>query len=533
MRRSWSRATGLYGLDPGLRGDRHVLSSQRLRDHVDPLEAFLRVAHAGMAQLHAQLHAAGYVMLLADPAGVAVAFLSNAAFELEVGKAHLGVGTRYAEADEGTCGIGTCLAERAPMTIHKAEHYLRRNIGLTCTAAPIFAPGGNLLSVLCASSVSAPDEKRSQQLAMQMVSSTARLIEDAWFCHLHKAHWLLNIGAAPELLQVQSGGLIAVDEGGRVVALNRSMQEIVGSAGIDSALVRTPIAELLLLHSNDDVRRMPGATAVAARLVGGRIDVPLFCKVDQPQKPSHSSGRASARPGAGPQPADALGRLSLGDASLDRNIALARRLATRRVPIVLLGETGTGKELFASAIHEASGRSGRFVAINCGAIPEPLVESELFGYSDGAFTGARTKGRRGKIVDSCGGTLFLDEIGDMPLALQTRLLRVLAEGEVAPLGSDAATPVDLRVVCATHRDLERLVHSGLFRADLYYRLSGACIRLPPLRARADAGALIDNLWRLETEAEGRRHLALARELRRRLLEHGWPGNIRQLRNVLR
>ncbi|HEY8706486.1 MAG TPA: GAF domain-containing protein, partial [Burkholderiaceae bacterium] len=155
VRRSWSRATGLYGLDPGLRGDRHVLSSQRLRDHVDPLEAFLRVAHAGMAQLHAQLHAAGYVMLLADPAGVAVAFLSNAAFELEVGKAHLGVGTRYAEADEGTCGIGTCLAERAPMTIHKAEHYLRRNIGLTCTAAPIFAPGGNLLSVLCASSVSA------------------------------------------------------------------------------------------------------------------------------------------------------------------------------------------------------------------------------------------------------------------------------------------------------------------------------------------------------------------------------------------
>ncbi|HXY21458.1 MAG TPA: sigma-54-dependent Fis family transcriptional regulator [Burkholderiaceae bacterium] len=541
VRRSWTRAAEIYGLEPGLGDDRHVLTSQVLRDHVGALDAFLQTAQAAMTQLHVHLRAAGFVTLLADSAGVTVSYLPNPTFDREVGKAHLGLGTCFAEADEGTCGIGTCLAEDESITIHKTDHYLRRNAGLTCTAAPIHAPDGKLLSALCAASVAVSDDKRGQQLVMQFVTSAARLIEEAWFYHVHSGHWMLNIGTSPDLLQVQPGGLIALDEDGRIVALSRSMKEIATSFGVPEPLAQMPIAELLRPQSRGDIRDWPGAASIPIQLVSGLRTTPLFCKVTRPSPKTRLTGDAPAgvridtreRVEGGAARIDALGRLSFGDAAMDRNIDLARRLATRKVPIILFGETGSGKELFASAIHEASGRMGKFVTINCGAIPEALVESELFGYSDGAFTGARAKGRRGKILASSGGTLFLDEIGDMPYALQTRLLRALAEEEVAPLGSDTATRVDLRVVCATHQDLQTLVRAGSFRADLYHRLAGACIRLPPLRSRSDTRALVETLWQMDRNAEGKPYLSLSAELERVLLRHAWPGNIRQLRNVLR
>ncbi|HXZ06508.1 MAG TPA: sigma 54-interacting transcriptional regulator, partial [Paraburkholderia sp.] len=172
------------------------------------------------------------------------------------------------------------------------------------------------------------------------------------------------------------------------------------------------------------------------------------------------------------------------------------------------------------------------IAVNCGAIPESLIESELFGYAPGAFTGARSRGARGKIAQAHGGTLFLDEIGDMPLCLQTRLLRVLAEGEVVPLGGDAPVRVDIDVICATHRSLTEMVSEGAFREDLYYRLSGATLSMPPLRDRADIRDVIDAVF--DEEAQGAGHvLTLDVRLATRLCAFAWPGNIRQLRNVMR
>jgi transcriptional regulator of acetoin/glycerol metabolism len=185
-------------------------------------------------------------------------------------------------------------------------------------------------------------------------------------------------------------------------------------------------------------------------------------------------------------------------------------------------------------MHEASARaSGAFVALNCAAIPESLIESELFGYRDGAFTGARAKGVRGKIAQAHGGTLFLDEIGDMPLALQTRLLRVLAEREILPLGAERPEPVDLQVICATHRDLMDLVRGGQFRLDLYYRLNGMTLKLPALRERSDRRELIAMLLQEEAAAAGLAAPNIAAAAMERLLAHGWPGNIRELRNTLR
>jgi transcriptional regulator of acetoin/glycerol metabolism len=209
------------------------------------------------------------------------------------------------------------------------------------------------------------------------------------------------------------------------------------------------------------------------------------------------------------------------------------RVKDRNLPVLIQGETGSGKEVFARQLHQASQRRERpFVAVNCAAIPENLIESELFGYVAGAFTGALSKGMQGLLEQADGGTLFLDEIGDMPLPLQTRLLRVLAEGEVAPLGASRSRAIDLQVICASHRDLEGLVAAGEFREDLYFRLNGARFQLPPLRERTDRLALINRILAEESTrcAEPMQLGGAALEC---LLGYRWPGNVRQLRNVLR
>jgi len=220
------------------------------------------------------------------------------------------------------------------------------------------------------------------------------------------------------------------------------------------------------------------------------------------------------------------------DPQMLRNVRSAYRIADSGVSVLIQGPTGSGKEAFAHAMHLVSRRSHRpFVAVNCAAIPETLIESELFGYKSGAFTGARKEGMRGKILQSTGGTLFLDEIGDMPLPLQTRLLRVLEEQEIVPLGSEAAIKVDLHVLAASHRNLRDMICAGTFREDLYYRLNGITLELPALRDRTDKERVIHHALAVET-GNGR-PAAIETDALQRLLAYPWPGNVRELRNVIR
>ncbi|HEY2037802.1 MAG TPA: sigma 54-interacting transcriptional regulator [Steroidobacteraceae bacterium] len=227
-----------------------------------------------------------------------------------------------------------------------------------------------------------------------------------------------------------------------------------------------------------------------------------------------------------------LEELADEDAQMLRNVRCAHRIADTNVSVLIQGPTGSGKEAFAHAMHLASRRAGRpFIPVNCAAIPETLIESELFGYKSGAFTGARREGLRGRIVQSSGGTLFLDEIGDMPLALQSRLLRVLEEREVVPLGSEGAIAVDLHVLAASHRNLREMIARGTFREDLYYRLNGITLELPALCERTDKERLIQHA--LAAETGNGRPAAIERDALQRLLAYSWPGNIRELRNVIR
>jgi transcriptional regulator of acetoin/glycerol metabolism len=263
------------------------------------------------------------------------------------------------------------------------------------------------------------------------------------------------------------------------------------------------------------------------RLLRARNGLALFASAIAPV----SSFRAPATSISVRLPA-ALRQLSFGDPAMEALQARAAKLADRHIPILIKGETGSGKEYLARAIHDSNAKPGPFIAVNCAAIPEQLIESELFGYVPGAFTGAMQKGKTGLIEAANGGTLFLDEIGDMPLALQSRLLRVLSESEIQPVGALKPKPVKFRLLSASHRDLAALAAEGRFREDLLYRLNAATLTLPSLRQRQDFDNLVDHLLRRIGEEEGET-ITLDRAARKVLAGYGWPGNLRELDNTLR
>jgi sigma-54 dependent transcriptional regulator, acetoin dehydrogenase operon transcriptional activator AcoR len=277
---------------------------------------------------------------------------------------------------------------------------------------------------------------------------------------------------------------------------------------------------LLLTDSDGTILHEKSNAMLKGTFRVNRVGGSLARSLVQERDPALAAYRAS-------QHALTLEDLAGEDPQMLRNVRSAYRIADSGVSVLIQGPTGSGKEAFAHAMHLVSRRAERpFVAVNCAAIPETLIESELFGYKPGAFTGARKEGMRGKILQSGGGTLFLDEIGDMPLTLQTRLLRVLEEQEIVPLGSESAIKVDLHVIAASHRNLREMIVNGTFREDLYYRLNGARFTLPPLRERTDLDWLIRKLL----DDDG---VTLTPAARERLHRHAWPGNLRELCNVLR
>jgi transcriptional regulator with PAS, ATPase and Fis domain len=253
-----------------------------------------------------------------------------------------------------------------------------------------------------------------------------------------------------------------------------------------------------------------------------------------PPLASFSSATAASQPGVPPafkKSTYQLDELDLGDAQVRAVTQKVRHVIDKDISILILGETGTGKELLANAIHQFSQRRDRpFVAINCASIPEQLIESELFGYEEGAFTGAKRKGAAGKLLQANGGTLFLDEIGDMPLSLQARLLRVLQERKVVPLGGHRPMDIDVNLICATHRNLREQIDQRCFRDDLYYRINGLSVKLPRLRDRTDISALCQKILR---ELSPHRALTIQPTLMHAFLKYAWPGNLRQLNNVLK
>jgi len=531
---SWERCANRYNIDPSTGNKPRILSGRALREYQEPLEEFLMIAKTGMKNLYEKVAPAGYVILLGDQNGVTIDFLGDPKDEKENRDAGLYLGSVWSESVEGTCGMGTCIEERKAITIHRDEHFRSRHIGLSCSTTPLFLPDGELLGTLDVSLLRPPEDKNSQRLALQLVNYYARLIENAYFLRLYKDSWIIRFNTMQAFVEVVTENMVAVNGDGRIIAANdRALKE---TAGIDgSSPIGRHVGEVFdlnfdglmdhALHRTTTI--LPIRALSAGRQYYATFRAPEMGIIMRTDKKTAAEKGAPARKGA----RLTLDYLAGTDPQMMRNVALAKRVVNKDISLLLIGETGTGKEVVVKAVHDASDRAAKpFVALNCASIPESLIESELFGYKQGAFTGANSKGMRGKILQSDGGTLFLDEIGDMPLNLQTRLLRVLAEKEILALGSETPQRVDLHVVCATLRNLEDMVRTGQFREDLYYRLNGFTITLPPLRDRQDKALVIENV--LEAEA-GSEQLRIDPDAFGCLLDYPWPGNIRQLRNVMR
>jgi len=538
IRASWERSLTHHGIDPSKPAPVQVLTVTELREHTQPIEQFLRIAKAGTRHLHRQVGNLGYSTLLCNASGVTVHCLGDERFDRQWKEAGLFLGAVWSERQEGTCGVGTALVEQIPLTIHKDEHFRVKNTNLTCSCAPIMGPSGKLMGLIDVSSLHSPDPKSSQSIALELAIRAARMIESAYFFSQFQNQWVLSLSVDRELIEVSIPSLIAIDQGGKILAADRgACQTLVGKTS-DSCLVGHSIEEFFDLSFEKLVDIFSNASTVLPIRTQpkGRQ---MFCSLRCPQGITSKAGSlaggiapASSRIPRSGEPMT-LDYLAGADGELKKNVERIQRVMNKPIPILLSGETGTGKEMFAQAIHNASRRAKKpFVAVNCAAIPESLIESELFGYKDGAFTGARSKGMRGKILQSDTGTLFLDEIGDMPKHLQSRLLRVLAEREVTPLGGETPIPVDLHVICASHRNILEMVASGEFREDLYYRLNGIAFELPPLRNRSDIAQMIHDLLIIEAETMSEK-LTIDDSAMQILLEFSWPGNIRQLRNVLR
>ncbi|POA29830.1 MULTISPECIES: sigma-54-dependent Fis family transcriptional regulator [unclassified Pseudomonas] len=521
--RSWLRCLEDYHLDPALTMAPTVLEHGRVLESRERLQQVLQIAGGEMTSLHQQLSGAGHAVLLTDARGVILNCVTAPAERKIFERAGLWLGADWSEACEGTNGIGTCLVERQSLTIHQDEHFRGRHTGLTCSASPVFDPHGELLAVLDVSSARHDVSRQSQFHTMALVNLSAKMIESCYFLRYFDNQWLLRFHLQAESVGLFSEGLLAFDGEGRISAVNQSALNLLGH--IRGGLLGQPV-EAFFDCSLDELLGRASVNAAASwplRTRDGRV---LFALLrGQPRSvptPVLQPPVIAERP--------VLTGICLGDEGLQADFRKALRVFERDVPLLINGETGSGKEAFAKAVHQASQRADNaFVALNCAAIPESLIESELFGYRGGSFTGARKEGMRGKLQQADGGTLFLDEIGDMPLALQTRLLRVLEDRQVVPIGGEPL-PVNVRIISATHRNLLERVQDGSFREDLYYRLNGLEIALPALRERSDKSQLLDFLLAEESGGEAVLIDAAARQA---LLDYAWPGNVRQLRNVLR
>lgn len=519
--RSWLRCLEDYHLDPAQTIAPTVLEHARLLESRERLQQVLSIAGNEMNSLHQQLSGAGHAVLLTDARGVILNCVTAPSERRIFERAGLWLGADWSEAREGTNGIGTCLVERQSLTIHRDEHFRGRHIGLTCSASPVFDPHGELLAVLDVSSAREAVSRQSQFHTMALVNLSAKMIESCYFLRHFEQHWLLRFHLQAESVGLFSEGLLAFDGEGRICAANQSALNLLGQAR--GGLLGQPV-EALFDCGLDQLLGRASANATASWPLRTRDGRQLFAAL-------RGQVRSLPAPIAQPQPErQPLPGICMGDPALQNDFRKALRVFERDVPLLINGETGSGKEAFAKAVHHASQRAAKpFVALNCAAIPESLIESELFGYRGGSFTGARKEGMQGKLQQADGGTLFLDEIGDMPLALQTRLLRVLDDRMVVPIGGEPQA-IDVRIISATHRDLLGCIQGGSFREDLYYRLNGLEVSLPALRDRSDKSQLLDFL--LE-DASAPQKVLLDVAARQQLLAFTWPGNVRQMRTVLR
>jgi len=536
---SWRRCKNL-GFNPKAESSAAILDKssveQRLADNRD----LLTIARPILAELQAIVHGSNFLTLITDKDGVILEMLYDPKLRDTRAEQNLVLGGVWSEERAGTGGIGLALRLARAIQVVGAEHYFERDHTLTCSAAPIFRPDGQLIGILDMSGPS--EEAHLHTLGMvvavgKAITNQLRIEED------NHQIWLGN-EYLKTVIDSISDGVIAIDPSGRIKEINSEASKILGTDAsrargrdIHDLIGETPLLKKVLTEGKPvtDVETVMDAgrgdvhcnTSAKPILLSGQVigAVATLKEMKHLHRVVNQITGAEARFTF----ADILGESAI----MQRAIHLAEVAARNSYSVLLQGESGTGKELFAQAIHNASFAKQPFVAINCAAIPETLIESELFGYEGGAFTGANRNGRPGKFELANDGTIFLDEIGEMPLNIQTVLLRVLQERSIVRVGGLRSIPVNVRVIAATNKDLAVEAPKGNFRQDLFYRLNVFKIDIPPLRDRPeDIPIMVEYLISHISARFGKSGMRVSLPVMRALQRYSWPGNVRQLENVI-
>ena len=569
IQESWYRCEQ-FGLEHGSQPDFATLPKGELSDRVEQHRSLLETTENEVLPYYENiLNNSACMIVLADRQGHVLNTWGQSRFGNASEHGLIG-GNQWTEMGVGTNAIGTALATGHAIQVGRDEHFLRANRFMVGSASPIYDTHNDLVGVLDISSDAyLPQDHTLGMVKLMSLSVENRLI----FAAFQKDHFILTFNTNVVSLDSHWSGILVLDDNGTIVSANRRAEVVLAQ-------------DLALLNVNQvfdcemrEIKHHPPSLPMKLRAMGR---YQMYVKVIPPLAPVMRAPDFRNRPDYVPPPnqADAadsapfdltqytesqprsdepdmemqekgpqmtsrtqdgialpdnvipLAELEHGDERVRRVVRQAHKIMEKDIPILIHGETGAGKEILVRSLHYHSSRSREMlVAVNCAAIPAELVESELFGYEKGAFTGAHTKGSIGLIRRAHRGTLFLDEIGEMPLTVQSRLLRVLQERVVTPLGSTEAYPVDIKLISATNRVLKEEVVEGRFRQDLYYRISGLNIELPSLRDRADKKELIKYVHqRLREEEPGPE---LTNSLHDLLVRHPWPGNMRQLVHVLK
>lgn len=538
---SWKRSKK-YGIDPKALAapSETKLTPGQLKARIRQNPVFFNVVNSRIKALYEIIEGTGFSIAVSDSDGYILHVLGDEELVEVFKKRNCMPGYRWTEKDVGTCAIGLALREKVPVQVSGDEMYAESAKTITNSAVPIFDSEKKLLGVIALSGFITKVHLHT----LGMLTLAAKTIQ-AQMVEIEKSQKLdLQNKYMISLLESDHRGVIALDKSAKVIQLNSKARKLLGFSQ------SSPLKQIQELfynfpHITEPVKKCEAFEEKEITYTLKKGKTIMVTSLDPIVMPSGENGGALlvvvekkrimnlVNKMAGSQAHFTFKSIVGNSQAVQNSLNLAKIAAGGKASVLLCGETGTGKELFAQAIHNAGKRGHNpFVVINCGAIPKELLESELFGYVEGSFTGAKKGGRPGKFELADGGTLFLDEIGDMPMDMQVKILRALESGEIQRVGGTTATLVDLRIIAATNVNLERAIKERNFRQDLFYRISTIKIEIPPLREREDDVIELANYFLKRKQSHMGKELSFPKRTLMRLKTYHWPGNIRQLENAV-
>ncbi|MFB4165526.1 sigma-54-dependent Fis family transcriptional regulator [Alteribacillus sp. JSM 102045] len=527
---SWKRSKK-FGVDP-LYVENNLLTGGEIKDRKERLHNLFQACSSILEQLYLQLKDSLFMLLVADKDGYIIFNRGDSLFIDRAKKVWLDTGANWSEKVKGTNAIGTAIIEQKPVSIIGKQHFCKENQFLTCYAAPLYSPTGDLLGVINVSG----DIQLHHPHTLGMVMAAAQACQSRILLLDSEKELTLYLRETDTIANKSHQPLISIDPNGTITRVNFEGAQFLEKP-IDQCIGQ-PLSKWISKDDMDSILTNNEHSLAKIRMNSGLKPSETKILEVQPIQDGRKKIFRSILSLNPKHPYDNPKTFEKNKKVWDcpkakKVLQLSRNVARTSANILIQGETGTGKEIIAREIHQASERQGPLIAINCGAIPEELIESELFGYEKGAFTGAKQNGNIGKFEAANKGTLFLDEIGDMPLLLQTSLLRVLEEKRVTPIGSHQSKPIDVRIIAATNRDLIHEINKNQFRSDLYYRLCEFELTLPSLRERTDLFYLAEHFLNELSPEINVDSIVLDHRAQKKMADYYFPGNIRELRHVLR